>query len=192
MLILEGPDHVGKTTFAKLLVSFAVDAGIPAYYAHMTRPPKGFDFYSHYVDRMSAFAVQDRFHLGARVYHSNELPDERLRMLNARLTLMGSMTVVMFQDNEAEYECRLREQPKIEGEMFPIARLMEVNRIFGAIAKNPSFHGVDEVLDVSFYFPGAVHAQRIVREWKKRLDAAIECRELPEPTHRDGRRWRMG
>lgn len=115
MLILEGPDEIGKTTAAKTLVQLAADhadrvlQGIhngkarPAFYSHMTRQNSAFDFFYDYQDLMSLHGIQDRFHIGALVYHSAVITEHRFRIVEGWLASLASYTVVMYAGTDKHY-----------------------------------------------------------------------------------------
>lgn len=101
MIIVEGPDGVGKTTFCKKLLD-----RLPAHiYSHFTRLPEGFDYHWGYSDRVSRNIVQDRFHLSEVVYararrEESPLTPEMYRLVDAKLRLVGAVTVLVMADSE--------------------------------------------------------------------------------------------
>src|SRR5438045_2741728 len=102
MFILEGPDHVGKTTAAKRLVELAHARGLKQVsYRHMSRPPEDFDYFGDYLKMMTdPWIVQDRFHYGGLVYGDicrggTKISNYNLCLLESVLALQGSYTVVM-------------------------------------------------------------------------------------------------
>lgn len=183
-LILEGPDHVGKTTFANLLVKEAEALGLPAHYSHMSKPPKNFDWYRNYLQRAQPFAVQDRFHLGGivygKLYHGTEITPNSLRMLDAHLALQGSMTIVMYHGSDDTYAQRLEESPKEE--MFDPKSLIAVNQMYRGIVRSElvgyEFDITGEI-DLDCGFPDVTIAKDIVRRWYNRIATAVELKELP-------------
>lgn len=96
MLIVEGPDGVGKTTLCKKLLK-----GLPGHvYAHFTRLPPGFDYHWGYADRASRRVVQDRFHMSELAYAKARgerpmLDRHGYQLIDARLRLLGAVTVVV-------------------------------------------------------------------------------------------------
>lgn len=150
MLIVEGPDLAGKTTLCKKTLEYLTDH----VYAHFSRLPKHFDYYEMYIDRMSRYIVQDRFHMSEIVYARvrNEEPNishNRYRMLDAQAILHGGFTVVLFASKpEDTLLTRWR-----EGEMYDQDRVLLANRFFSQIAQSGCFHGyrinVDYTIDVS-------------------------------------------
>lgn len=96
MLIIEGPDGVGKTTLAMTLRKY-----LPRhFYSHMTKPGEGFDFYWDYLDRIGRNVIQDRFHWGEAIYpqavgRDSQLDLGEFRLIEARLRLVGSFLVLI-------------------------------------------------------------------------------------------------
>lgn len=102
MLIVEGPDGVGKTTLCEKLL-----AVLPTHvYAHFTRLPPGFDHPWDYLARTSRRVVQDRFHLSEPAYAEARGDADRLlltpelyRLVDARLRQLGGVTVLLTADD---------------------------------------------------------------------------------------------
>jgi hypothetical protein len=168
MLIIEGPDNLGKTTAAKRIVELITDW--PVYYAHMSRPNQTFDFFHHYKSMMSPYAVQDRFHLGSLVWHEGIMYQSKLRIIEAWLQLQGSLTIIFYSGNRAWYLNRLNESQK--DEMFNIDEIMEANEQYikmmdGSHEEEPRY---DFAFDVgSFGFPKDHVLEYWIKIWTSRL-----------------------
>lgn len=99
MIIVEGPDCSGKTTFCGKLLQ-----RLPSHvYCHFTRLPAEFDYYWGYVERASARVVQDRFHLSEIIYSQvrglkPQICPETYRLVDARLRQLGCLTVLLTSD----------------------------------------------------------------------------------------------
>lgn len=129
MLIIEGPDCVGKTTLAKQLLEY-----LPRHiYTHFTRLPEGFDYYWDYVDRMSRYIIQDRFHLSEVVYSTAigrecRLDELTYGMIDAKLRMLGGMVVLITADAD------LIEQRWDKSQMFSLDKTLiaadKYNRIY--------------------------------------------------------------
>jgi hypothetical protein len=138
MLIIEGPDMIGKTTLCKkLLKELNTTYNMPHIYAHFSKLPKAWDFFWDYIQRMSRNIVQDRFHLSEIVYAhvcryregGTPLYPEKYRLIDAHLRTLGGVTVVL--SAEAEWmEGQLHEKFHVREEMFKADQIMEVNRVF--------------------------------------------------------------
>lgn len=167
---------MGKTTLAKKLLKHPLLQD--HVYAHFSRLPPGFDYYWDYLDRASVRVVQDRFHMSEPVYakargDQTRLTPEVYRLVDARLRLLGSYTVVITAD-PALIRTRWR-----EGEMYPIDKVLSVNQMFMQIV---SREFSDYTPDFDYYFHGN-HARPyvtdaavgdIVAGYLKRLEAIRE------------------
>lgn len=125
MLIIEGADLMGKTTLAHALLKELTTH----IYCHFTRLPKDFDYYGMYIDRMSPFIVQDRFHMSEIVYATvrGEEPNItplQYRLLDAHALMNGAFTVVLYSDDDL-IRSRWR-----EGEMYTLDRVIAANFYF--------------------------------------------------------------
>jgi hypothetical protein len=174
MFVIEGADHLGKTTIAQKMVKFGMEDGrYPIRYAHMSRPGSAFNFGSDYLDMISKYAVQDRFHLGARVYHpEGTLSDQNLAMVKRWLDDVASVVVVVYAADRREYKRRLLEVAKVE--MFPVDTILEANQRFYELALQGH---CDIVHDVSSY--GWVTDKQIqnwMNVWYDRMDRNANTR----------------
>lgn len=103
MLIVEGSDRVGKTTLCQKLVKYLGNSG-PWMYRHFGPLPPGWTHPWDYFPAMSRHVVQDRFHLSEWAYRTAEgdtkltFSSEMYRLVDARLRLLGSVTVVITAD----------------------------------------------------------------------------------------------
>lgn len=129
MLIVEGPDLVGKTTLCNSLLQNPYFFGHGFTYRHLTILPSGFDYYWGYIDLISERVIQDRFHLSQRAYHevtrpglANPLTHEKQRLVDAKLRLIGAVTVVITAEPEL-----ITSRFKTEREMFTLKEVLEVN-----------------------------------------------------------------
>lgn len=167
MLIIEGSDHLGKTTAAKALVkAAAAHRRYPIRYAHMSRPNEAFDFLHDYQDMSSKFAVQDRFHLGGLVWHKDKITLDSLKIIEGRLMALGSVCVVFYTSDEVWYEKALREKGK--DEMFSPEVIMAANRRFKELAEYTVWH--DFMYDVKDgQFPTDVTILNWLNSWYSRL-----------------------
>jgi hypothetical protein len=143
MLIIEGPDLVGKTTLCKRLLEYLnreqLSGGISPLgyiYSHFTRLPRGFDYYWDYVNRMSTKIVQDRFHLSEIIYSQvrgesrSPLTPEMYRLVDAQLRLLGGFTVVVTAEPhliQSRYEARK------ETEMYNLDKVMQALELFRSL-----------------------------------------------------------
>lgn len=173
MLVIEGPDNVGKTTLAKRICE-----RLGARYSHMSRPPVGFDFFGGYkdmirqktVDGITPLVVQDRFHFGGIAYHENVLPLHRLEIVSSWVRAVGGLIVLVHASNIESYTSHLRRNPKTE--MFD-----EDHLVTAAIRFNHLVPYADICIDITvphsdfIVYCGESGVSRICKEWKERLDA---------------------
>lgn len=131
MFLIEGSDNLGKTTAAKTLIKLCntPDCPYPIRYGHMSRPNEDvFNFGSDYMDLISVFAVQDRFHIGGMFYHPNRISLPALRWIEGQMQIRGSFTVLLVAKETLWYEEHLRKFQKEE--MFDIKYMLEANEFF--------------------------------------------------------------
>ena len=198
MFIVEGADSLGKTTVAKKIVEQMNSAGTcPARYVHMTRPPSVFNFGTDYLDMMSYFAVQDRFHLGALAYHDGVLPPHRRKWIEGHLLQRGSYILILVAPNEKWFKQKLEYERKKRDQMFNVDFLIEANRRYIAMANRndpdavyydslchigPSAENVAEYYRMSFesieQYPDDQDIGRWVGFWTERLLNSLTQGEL--------------
>lgn len=174
MLILEGSDCLGKTTFAKLL-SKKCDALelFPTFYSHMSRPNSVFDFFKHYKDMMTRYAIQDRFHLGGIVWH-DAISQAQLDIIEGWLHSIGSITVIFYTSDHKWYKERIKNDER--GNLLSVETMCVANNVYKSLAddcyivkSNVNYFfdikGPDEVV----HFPDKMFADMIIKAWFKRL-----------------------
>lgn len=153
MLIVEGTDLVGKTTFCRKLLEH-----LPKHiYAHFSRLPPQFDYYWGYVDRMSRYVVQDRFHMSELAYawargDEPRVSPEQYRLIDAELRRLGTYTVVITSLSGKLLNARMR-----GGEMYDIHTICQANVQFQHLAYETS--------------------HREYRGYLPDVDYTIECRD---------------
>lgn len=168
MLVIEGPDNVGKTTLAKRLCEVS-----GARYSHMSRPDPDFDFFYGYQDLLEQrgeLTVQDRFHFGGVAYHENVLPLHKLEIVSSWIRSQGGLIVLVHATNIDAYVAHLRRNPK--NEMFDEDRIVSA-----AIRFNHLAPFADICIDITvphsdfIVYCGDAGVERIHSHWKERLDA---------------------
>lgn len=135
MIILEGPDNVGKTTAAKKLAAIiAEELKLPAdrCYRHMTKPPDDFDHVREYMERVGPH-VQDRFHLGAITYgrltgNGNCPTARKMHLVQRYLRWQGCVVVVMHAERDW-----LRRSQFGKEEMYRLDTILDVNDAYRAL-----------------------------------------------------------
>jgi thymidylate kinase len=142
MLIVEGPDCVGKTVLCQKLLE-----RLPTHiYAHFTRLPDRFDYYWGYVERISGRVVQDRFHMSEVVYshvldRGSNLDAEKYRLLDGKLRTLGAFTVLICAEH------KLIESRWDNSQMFSLEKTLRAARSYDAIAE-----GRGMLMDVDYIF----------------------------------------
>lgn len=176
MIIVEGPDLVGKTSVCQKLVKRLQSRGV--IYAHFSRLPLSFDRYWGYQRRASRNIIQDRFHMSEPIYAAmrkdyTALDPEKYRMVDGMLRQLGAVHVVITATNDLIKSRWGRE------EMYDIEQVFEVNSMFKLMA-NQQFKGYEP--DVDFHFECSPHwpfvpedsLSQIEDLWIKRQDTLGE------------------
>lgn len=132
MLIVEGSDRVGKSTFVKALTEHPVLRAAGYISAHFGRLPNGFDHYWGYIDRASRYIVQDRFHMSEIVYadargENPMISVDQYWMLDGVLRQLGVFTVVITA------EPVLIEERWTPTEMYKLGTIQVANKSFERI-----------------------------------------------------------
>jgi hypothetical protein len=175
MFIIEGPDDLGKTTAAKRLVTLALKREKhPIYYAHMGRPDeKTFNFSTDYLDRMSLYAVQDRFHLGGIVWHKNKINETSLRWLEGQLKIRASYLVIFANTKVDWYRERLEKSHR--DQLFSIDKIITANSAYLALLKaNNSYCDVEWIVNSEKDFPDDGVLNAWIDSWFERLDFLMD------------------
>ena len=190
MLILEGPDCVGKTTLAKaLLKQWNSDPRRygcwPAIYQAFSRLPDNWHHYKSYLPYITRGTIQDRFHLSELVYSFacrgeklSKLTPEWLRLLEARLTLAGSVTVVVTATNERiEYEYE-RQAAAGKVEMFTKGQVIVVNDGYKQLVAQERPDWLEAKIDFHYHLDAdegkwpsdsVTWMDQVLTEWSRRL-----------------------
>lgn len=137
-LILEGPDHIGKTTVAWHLYR-KYDYRIH----HMGVPTPDWDYEKDYLDRLPKLRVvtrvYDRFHLGALVYgrflrlHStNGWSWKTMTRIMQVISSANIPVVIMYTSNSNWLENLLRIKGKTE--KFNVKQILGANEIYQMLA----------------------------------------------------------
>lgn len=180
MLIVEGSDLVGKTTFVKLLLEQAEKEGYPMVPQHFGLIPKGWAYYEDYLPYVHARTVMDRFVLSEIVYGSvirggSGIDVETYRLLDAHLRLNGSFTVVLYGD-PSWYSRHLNEVYDADCESFSRPHLENVNLAFAELVRAVKWNeyqpDVDAMWDVSHGWPADTDAAVVMQRYLERLKNA--------------------
>lgn len=143
MLIIEGPDLVGKSTFVQTLFKTDALQGQGYMPRHLTRPSRGFDKLWGYVDLACQKTIQDRFHMSEPVYachrrDSTDLDPFTYSVVDGYLRLLGSFTVIITADIGLITE---RYEQHSNREMYSFEMIRGVNSSFQLIANGDLWRG---------------------------------------------------
>jgi len=135
MLIVEGSDCVGKTTFCHKLIKALEDHG-PWIYQHLDPPPPLWHFPKSYFPIMSQHIIQDRFHMSEIVYSEAREMEPRLswndyRTIDAIHRCLGGVTVVLTAN------AQVIEHNYSSNELYSLETALKVDRLFRHHIDNP-------------------------------------------------------
>ena len=133
-IIIEGPDHVGKTTLGTRL-----SKELNLKMVHLGKPEKyPYDF-NYFVNALKQeYGIWDRFHLGTIVYgmmlkcHENALSFTDFYLLDRLMEWRGDIVVVITAEKNY-LRRRLKEDGKVE--MFNTETILKANRGFKMMAQ---------------------------------------------------------
>lgn len=179
MIILEGADHTGKTTFSRLLTKHIAakfghdELSSVLYYGHMSRPPEDFDHVAEYMAGVGA-RCQDRYHLGSIVYGKilgggSFVSARKMRVVQQYLAWRGCVTVVMFCERD---KLRKRLMSAVDREeMYSMERILDANEAYRGLTKssNDGAPYADVAIDVTDRWPDDATAARLVDDWWRRF-----------------------
>jgi hypothetical protein len=188
MLIIEGPDGVGKTTFAHKCVKYAAGNAwqIPAVYSHFSRLPETWDYYHSYLPYMNKHSVMDRFHMSEVTYGhacrgNSRVDQSRCRLLDAQLDLLGSYTVILYAVTDPDMRDLYTIAADGRHEMFSMEKIVAVNQMYRDVIRGDgvSFGGESSgswsprydlsIEVVQDEYPSDADVKRVVDAWCSRL-----------------------
>ena len=176
MFIIEGSDHLGKTCIANSMLEIIKkrsDLPIPAFYSHMSKPNQYFDFFYNYTQRMSKYAIQDRFHLGALVWEKEGvLPTCRRKVIEGQILALGGFTLIVYSSDDKWYSEWLLENPKAE--LYDHRSLVEANKKYAKMVQCREVY-FDDVWDVqNGVWPNEGVLFGWLTNWFERLEASYD------------------
>jgi hypothetical protein len=133
MIVVEGPDLVGKSTLCRALLRALYELNAPAVIRPFTRLPKCWRYPQDYLPHYHRFGVFDRFFPSEWAYSiaRGEAADARLthdafRQLDARLTLVGGVRVLVTAE-----PALIRQTFERRGDdMYPLDVVLQANEAF--------------------------------------------------------------
>ena len=177
MIIVEGPDHVGKTTFCKLLQFKMHQTGHLAQLLHMSKPPDDFDYYQGYLRELRPGNVYDRFHYGAYVYGATvglhpvtRWSFAKMELVHRYIHLQGGLVVLLYAPDDVWYSQHLDTG---KDEMFDKSSILKANLAFQSIDSLVDGSKLRTRPDATWRvgpdkFPNDKFADRLVESWLKR------------------------
>lgn len=191
MLILTGPDNVGKTTLAHRLTELAYEInpfkGTKFPYRHLSRPSEDFNFFTDYISLIDINTIWDRFHIEAIAYHDPVPYDQnKLKYIESWLYKLGSMIIICLPDSNFNYKLRLEKSNRKE--MFDVDRNIKAFQIYEDIIYDPEELIVkptyDEVIEVVIDYNGKIvstandeHLKTILKTWFDRIRLVDEIKK---------------
>lgn len=172
MLIIEGPDLVGKTTLALACQKILASKGYAHVYQHFTKLPEAFDQFLDYLPHIRRNVVQDRFHMSREAYGralGNQAVNSLLeiQLIDARIRMQGGMTVIV---SASERFIRHQWQSKDRDEMYKLDDVIKVMKEYDRIHAQGDF-------DVDHYFiadEGWPSPEFVVSEYLRKQNALTE------------------
>ncbi len=141
MLIIEGPDAVGKTTFAQKCVEYMREyqPDLPVIGQAFGMLPAKWDYYADYLPYVTPYAVMDRFVMSEVAYGAvcrnrvGFVTQDRLNRVQAELDRVASFTVVITAATDDDMrELFLRAKEK-RPEEFKVEQVVRVNQAFSEL-----------------------------------------------------------
>lgn len=174
MIIIEGPDNVGKTTAAVTLCKLLGHKESEGHLRHMTKPGPTWDYHNDFINMVRPDVVQDRFHVGGLVYgylcglHPTKIKPWRFRTLLQTLRRKGCFTVIMYQGNDANYAARMLKEQR--DQMFAMPPNIAVNATYRCLARQGRWIDApiaDITHDVDNGFPTEAELQSWIQAYKE-------------------------
>lgn len=166
MIVIEGPDHVGKTHLAHELIRRLNARGYPHIYQHLSKLPESFHYFRDYLPLINKNVVMDRFLPSRQAYgkvfdNQRMLDDDEFKLMDACLRLVGAVTVLVTAD-----PVWLREHFGEKDEMYEVGPVLQVNDVY----KDQASNGVWDV-DFTFETSAAAGFPSSDEAW---LDAIVD------------------
>lgn len=176
MIVIEGPDLVGKTTLAKKLRDELMGD-----YFHFGPLPDDFDFVHGYAQFVKANRVMDRFHLseiayGRAVRGRSRVGDLERRAVDGCLKFNGCVTVLLTTTDAIGYRKHLDEH-WTDKELFSKAELLRVWRAFDELRLDQQAFDFVRFIDRDGWADGSL-ATAIIRKYQW-LQASIKPKPQP-------------
>jgi len=140
MLIIEGSDCLGKTTFAKKLEVYCAKY-LPTYYGHMTKQNiDKFNFLFDYKPMIQSCLIQDRFHLGTLAYPDNKITKDMLEQIEQWIYEKAGCIVIFYASDEEWYRSILEKDTRINRSTETKERMFQANKIYRSFVEKTKLH----------------------------------------------------
>lgn len=160
MLIVEGPDMVGKTTFLNAVadrITPMVEGLARDHFTHLDTemtPAK-------YMRRFKPFCLSDRGHMSNLVYghicrEGSDLTADQYRVVDGLMLAAGGMMVLL--SASADWYEHLLEANKRDQKWNPVLNRKVADAFRGIQSRQP-FHGVRPWVDVAYLCDGSFPSQ---------------------------------
>ena len=145
MIIVEGPDLAGKSTFCDRLVKSMTSW--PYMVRHLTRLHEGHDRYWDYVQQMHPNIIWDRFFHSENVYckargDTPAISRFNLRLLHAHTSLNAGYTVLLLPTEDV-----IRQRWR-DGEMYDLDTVLRANYFYWEFASENDYL-LDKVIHIT-------------------------------------------
>lgn len=136
MIVIEGGDYVGKTTFQQMLFKQLRKTQFPHTKEHLSRPAADFNCCNDYIKMMHRNVIYDRFHISMLAYrchddHPCSMTQLKWNIVQAKLRLQPTLVVVMAAHPDVIVQ-RYEENAKTKAkeDMYNLEHSLEVNQTF--------------------------------------------------------------
>jgi hypothetical protein len=177
MLIVEGADLVGKSTFCEAAARVLADRGLLHDLHHDDRPEPGDDYYHRYRSRRYVFSLWDRYHLGELAYRAFDDRPSTITPLAFDLAEAGVRECCGFVIVITAEEETLRQRFALgkKKELYDLERILKVNERYMEIVRSSgrtlTLRGKDYHPRVDYWIYDAAGAdvERVVEIYARQL-----------------------
>lgn len=149
MIIVEGPDLVGKTTLCNALVTKLHAHRFHHVYQHFTKLSSAFPTAAGYIPFFNKNVVMDRFYMSRQAYgltlgNQEILKPFQYKLLDAKARNFGAVQIVIVASDKL---IKRRYENKDRDEMYGCESILAANREYLRLINDPS-----KAVDVDFVF----------------------------------------
>jgi geranylgeranyl pyrophosphate synthase len=182
MLIIEGSDCLGKTTFARKLEHYCARF-LPTYYLHMTKQNmSSFDFLHDYERVIDSCIVADRFHLGTLAYPDHKMDENILRKIESSIYAASGLIMVIYASDLNWYQKILNNDKRPNMSTETKQRMFEANLVYKSFVDcSFEYYNLQPSIDLALnikssgsfeiWWPDAAMISRVGNRWIERRTA---------------------